>query len=706
MRKNLTCTLFLVAIVAACGTSAFAQDLSEYSARKLKSMGYNAMAVGDTYSAIDYFKAYSEKKKKPKPGVLFDLAECYRAIRDYIPAATYYDKTYRVDKNNLVALYRYGEMLKVYGYYADAKKYFVAFKQLYKGGEEIDYKRLVTQQIMSCDSAQGIIDSALSVEINRLNKTINKPSVELSPIFMNDTTLLYSSMRVESPVVFIPDAEKADLPYRHFYLANKNKSKGDWQFSREWNESEFNQNYVHSGNGAFSPDKKKFFFTRCEVDWQYKMNCQIYVSTLNRKGKWSAPELLPETINMRHTNNTQPTVGTDSKRGDLILYFVSDRPGGKGGLDIWYSIYLSNKSEWREAKNCGNKINTAADEMTPFYQMRNRTLYFSSNGWAGLGEQDIFGATGELTKWAPAENVGYPINTGFDDIYFSSDAAMVNGFLVSNRPAEKGASTCCDDIFSYKFVDAISVGVEGTVMLIPNATIEKIVKDNMEKVNERSISGDSAVYAVGSTVSLFLIDKNSEEPIFIDADTTDENGHYFFDVTTRKDYMLQFESDKKLPPEVHFTTKGIFKSDTLHIDAVGIDYLSKDIFRIKNIYYDFDKSSLTFQSKKIISRTILYIMQEYPQIVVEIGSHTDNKGTERYNLRLSQKRAESVVDYLVKNGIAPNRLRAKGYGEMYPVAPNENEDGTDNPEGRAKNRRTEFKVIGTLNQYFEIIYEE
>lgn len=702
MRKILKTICILVAATFAI-SNVVAQDLSDYSPRKLKSMGYTYYSLGDTYSAIDCFKAYCDKKKKPKPTVIYDLAECYRATRNYIPAATYYDKAYRADNSNLVALYHYGEMLKVYGYYADAKKYFVSFKQLYKGGEEIDYKRLVTQQILACDSAQGIIDSALSVEIKRLNKTINRPSVEMSPIFLNDTTLLYASMRVDAPVVFIPDAEKTELPYRQFYTAEKKNN--DWHFKQEWMEGEFNQDYVHSCNGVFSPDKKKFYFTRCEQDWQYKTTCQIYVSNFNRD-KWSEPELLPPTINMKHTNNTQPAVGTDSKRGDEILYFVSDRPDGKGGLDIWYSIYLSKKGEWREAKNCGNKINTAGDEITPFYQMRDRTLYFSSNGWAGLGEQDIFKSTGELTKWTPAENVGYPINTGFDDIYFSADAATANGFLVSNRQEDKNVSTCCDDIFSFKFVDAISVGVEGTVMLIPNATIEKLVKDNMEKVNERTSTGDTVMYAQGSIVSLFLIDKNSEEPIFIAADTTDEKGHYFFDVTARKDYMLQFESDKKLPPQKNFTTKGIFKSDTLHIDAIGIDYLSKDIFRIKNIYYDFDKSSLTLQSKKIIARTVLYIMNEYPQIVVEIGSHTDNKGGENYNLKLSQKRAESVVNYLVQNGIEPNRLRAKGYGEMHPIAPNENEDGTDNPEGRAKNRRTEFRIIGTLNQYFEIIYEE
>ncbi|MCQ2960374.1 MAG: hypothetical protein MJ198_09350, partial [Bacteroidales bacterium] len=292
MRKILKATLLLCFI--ASSTILCAQELSDFSARKLKRMGYNYLSIGDTYSAIDCFKAYCDKKQKPK--ITYELAECYRATRNYIPAATYYDKTYRLDKNNLVALYHYGEMLKVYGYYADAKKYFVTFKQLYKGGEEIDYKRLVTQQIIACDSAQGIIDSALSVEMKRLNSSINKPSVEMSPVLMNDSTLLYAQMRVDAPIVFIPDAEKTELPYRHFYTAEK-KGK-DWHFKQEWMEGEFNQDYVHSCNGAFSPDKKKFYFTRCEQDWQYKTNCKIYVSKLN-KDKWSERELLTAQINKK-----------------------------------------------------------------------------------------------------------------------------------------------------------------------------------------------------------------------------------------------------------------------------------------------------------------------------------------------------------------------------------------------------------------------
>jgi outer membrane protein OmpA-like peptidoglycan-associated protein len=148
------------------------------------------------------------------------------------------------------------------------------------------------------------------------------------------------------------------------------------------------------------------------------------------------------------------------------------------------------------------------------------------------------------------------------------------------------------------------------------------------------------------------------------------------------------------------------QSDTIQINDVGIEYLSKKPFIIKNIYYDFDKFKLTPEAQRIIDSTLLIILQEAPHIVIELSSHTDSKGEDLYNIELSQKRAESVVAYLIKKGIDKNRLYAKGYGESKPIAPNETAEGLDSPEGRQKNRRTEFRIIGTLNQYSEIIYEE
>ena len=699
MRKNLRRIIFWNILFSLVYLSCHAQNLSDYSPQKLKALGDNALASGDTYSARDYYKAYSDKKKDPE--VLFLLAECYRAAREYIPAATYYDKAYRVDKNNLLALYHYGEMLKVYGYYDQAKNCFLQFKQKYKGGNAIDYKRLVSYQIASCTQAQQLLDSSQKAEVRRLNSSINKNSIEFSPTYINDSTLLYASLRTDTALYVIHN-NNAEVPYRHFYIAKKQKN--DWQFANEWLEGDFNKDSVHSGNGAFSPNKKRFYFTRCQQNWRHQILCKIYVSQ-QVDNQWSEPIEMPDVINMKKYSSTQPAVGTDSKTSCEVLYFVSNRPDGKGGMDIWYSTFQCKTQTWQEAKNCGNKINTSADEVTPFYDNQQKTLYFSSNGWAGLGELDVFKSVGEMSKWTPVSNIGAPINSGFDDLYYSPNATNSEGFFSSNRQSDKQASTCCDDIFTYRYVDKIYIGVEGRVFLLPNKIIDEAIQETQEEPLP-SENLDSIQYVQGTIVSLFMIDDATNERFFVNSDTTDENGRYFFDLQENENYVLQYESSKILPPERKLSTKGITYSDTIYVEDIGIDYLPRQSFIIKNIYYEFDKANLTMLAKNTINKTVLTIMNEFPQIIVEIGSHTDSKGTDSYNEKLSQRRAESVVNYLIENGIDKSRLRAKGYGESVPIAPNVNEDGSDNPIGRAKNRRTEFRVIGTLKQYFEIIYEE
>jgi len=210
----------------------------------------------------------------------------------------------------------------------------------------------------------------------------------------------------------------------------------------------------------------------------------------------------------------------------------------------------------------------------------------------------------------------------------------------------------------------------------------------------------------GSFVSLYMVDKATNDVIYIKNDTTDAMGKYFFTLEPYKDYVLQFENYGNFDKKVKFTTKKVTKSDTIHINNVGVNLIPKKPLIIKNIYYDFDKSDLKPVAKRTLDSTVLVLMKNFPQIVVEISSHTDGKGDEEYNKKLSQKRAESVVNYLISKGIKPNRLYAKGYGKERPIAPNENPDGTDNPDGREKNRRTEFKIIGSLSQYSDIIYQQ
>jgi len=679
-------------------------DYSSIPAKKLKSMGKNSLQLGDTYSAIDYFSAYCNKKDDYK--VMYLLADCYRVARDYPEAKKWYLKAYKENpEKNVLALYYYGTMLKTEKNYEEAYKQFKTFKKEYSGNDEINYKKLVRYQLIACDTlAQYILDSAILVNINHLSTTINKASIEFGPQYITDSTFIYSSLRSDTAVYTVAEGNEELVPTRKFYTGGK--SNDNWEFLSEWEKGKFNEDNVNVGNGVFSPDKNRFYYTKCHQNWKFETICHIYMST--KKGRnWSKPEALPSYINDKKFTSTQPAVGNESKKGDEVLYFVSNREGGKGGYDIWYTIYMKKKKKWRAPKNCGNKINTEGDELTPFYDMKKRNLYFSSNGWPGLGELDIYRNTGELGKWAnKPDNIGYPVNSEFDELYYVQNNNGKEGFFTSNRPGSISLMhpSCCDDIYSYKYIDYIDLAVEGRVVEIQNKKIQNILQGQLVTKAETKV--DSTNYIEGAIVSLFQVDKETKSTTFINQDTTDSEGKYFFDIEVNKEYTLEFETFNKKPTKVELSTKGITQSDTLELDDVGIEFISKEPFVIKNIYYDFDDYKLRPEAKKSIDSTLLVLLNEAPEIIIEVSSHTDSKGDLDYNINLSQKRAESVVKYLIKQGVDKKRLYAKGYGETKPIAQNSHEDGSDNPEGRQKNRRTEFRIIGTLNQYSEIIYEE
>lgn len=701
--------IVITCILSIClSFSSFSQqrEIEQIPAKKLKAMGKASLQMGDTYSAIDYFEAYCQKKEDYE--VMYLLADCYRLARNYPQAKKWFEKAYKAKPSkNVLALYYFACMLKTEQKYEEAGRQFKAFRKQYDGSKsDIDFKRLAAYQIIACDTAKQMIDSAVMVEIHHLHGSVNKASIEFAPQYINDTTLLYASLRTDTAVYSVFDGENSHVPIRQFYTARLQNY--EWKYLAEWNNATLNPDKQNMGNGVFSVDGKRFYFTRCEQNWKFQTICKLYVS--NKQGsKWGEPQLLPEIINAKNVTNTQPALGTESKNGDEVLYFVSNRPGGKGGYDIWFTIYNPRKKLWREPKNCGNKINSAGDELTPFYDNKNRTLYFSSTGWPGLGELDIFSCIGELGKFNPAENVGYPINSPYDDLYYVLHVDGKKGFYTSNRPGTVSYShpTCCDDLFSFNYTGLIVLAATGKVYEIYNKKIQDILKSQVESNEKSPVDTTEKKYIEGSVVTLYLHDKQNKERTFLLKDTTNKQGEYFFDLKVNKDYILEFQSNKIPPTTVEFTTRGVTMSDTLELNDVGVEYLSnKDPFIIKNIYYDFDKYKLRTESQKVIDSTLLVILREAPDIIIELSSHTDSKGDDEYNMELSQKRAESVVNYLIKKGIDKNRLVAKGYGETRPIAPNENQDGTDNPEGRQKNRRTEFRIIGNLSQYSEIIYEE
>lgn len=713
------CLLLIIGITA----PSFGQvDVSSLSTGKLKKLGTTALYNGDYYMASQYLEAYCKEKEDYK--IMFQLAESYRLSRNYASAEYWYDKAYKANpQKNVLALYYYATMLKTSERYAEAKGHFKSFKKEYAGAKDFSkYSALVKQQMIACDSAPSYISNPLNMAVAPLDNSTNTEANEYMPIFLDNTSFAYAVEQVDS--VGANASLDSLVPPRFFeatYANNKWMTKDDWNLNVQ---ETANLNALH---GAFSPDMQRFYFVRCDKGKKKFLsskrkpdNCKIYV-TKNTFGTWQAPEELPEEINLKGSSNIQVAVGNESKKNDEVLYFVTNREGGRGGYDIWYTIFMSKKNAWRTPKNCGNKINSPGDEMSPYYDVVTRTMYFSSTGFAGLGESDIFKSNGEMSKWTPAENMGYPINSPYDDYYFAVNPSGKKAFFSTNRVGTTtgGQETCCDDLYLVDYEDVkFDIPITGRVYELVDSKLSSIVEKNFETTaGTESVEVDNAnadslataepekeiKYLAGSRVALYI--GNTNEKVFLASTETDSTGRYYFNehVEPNHQYILQFENVRSGSAFIPFSTRGITEPDTLHMKDYGINSLTKDALVVKNIYYDYGKFRLKKEQKEIIDEAVVSLMKEAPEIVVELGSHTDDHGGESFNLKLSQRRADEIVNYVIKCGIEKSRIIGKGYGYTVPVAPNKFDDGTDNPDGRALNRRTEFKVIGTVSEYDNFI---
>ncbi|PCJ88418.1 MAG: hypothetical protein COA57_03320 [Flavobacteriales bacterium] len=677
--------------------------MEELNASELKKLGKAAIEIGDIYSAIDFYATYCAKKPIDLQA-MWQLAELYRLSRDYVNAQDWYLKAYEADnKKYSEGLFHYALMLKRNGHYAEAIEHFNKFKKEYNGDDSSLKKRLKTE-IIGCEMAKDMMNdesTTLKVLIHHLDTSINKAHVEFAPLLLDENTLVYASFKEDSLKYY--NKLEDTIPVRKFYVAKKN-GENEWT-GGELFEGPFNKEEIHVGNGTLSLDGNRFYFTRCKSKKGKGIICEIYVSN-KKNGKWGEPTPLPKSINNGNTA-TQPTVGPvrkQKKKKQEVLYFVSDRAEGKGGLDIWYSIYNVADSTYSEVKNGGTKINTRSDEMTPFCDAESNTMYFSSDGLAGLGGLDVFETSGAESKWRPATNVGYPINGGADELYYIiSHIKKEEGFFVSNR--EGGVAlknpTCCDDIYSFVWKDTRYTPVKGKLYDVN--FIEEVLDMDDDAANKQDLifNSDRAKIA-GQEVQIYEIAGDGEERYLVNSAVTNENSEFTLVLEKNKRYELVIERSGYFIKHQQFVTKNITK-DTLQ-QHIGLLVLTEAPMAVKNIYYTYNEWYLTDQAKLVIDTTLYKIMIDNPHIVIEIDSHTDDHGAHDFNMKLSQKRAESVVNHLVKKGIKKSRLSAKGLGETKPIASNQNEDGSDNPTGRAKNRRTEFRVI-SMDDGTEIIYK-
>ncbi|MEQ8624131.1 MAG: OmpA family protein [Vicingaceae bacterium] len=646
--------------------SVFSQsEENKFSKGQLKKMAAAAERNNDPETAAIYYEKYLEKN----PGdikVTYQLANKNRMIGNVAAAKSQYKVVFEKEKKKYpLAAFFFAEMLVASGNCKDAIPIYDDFRGDIRGEkDDRKYSRLAKFAIEGCEM-KGDTSIRSNMAIKELNDAINGSHMEGAPVFISENEILYNSLKTKKSVY---DTQSESMPNRLFYTANL--EEGEWEHKNAWVELR-NFNVGEVANGAFNLDHTRFYFSACETNSLGEVSCDIY--SMDKVGsKWSTPVKLPEQVNTKYTE-TQVAVGIDERERETI-YFVSDRKEGKGGLDIWYSTYYEDKKEYREAKNCGSRINSVGDEITPFINPINRQMIFSSNGHPSFGGFDVFKSSGERSRWSEPENIGTAINSYSDELYYVVSPAGGEGVFASNRvtPENKKRGACCDNLFYFKELDKIELIVSGKITEIESETKE----------------------LDGVKVKLYMVDELGER-YFMQATTTDQDGVYNLRLEANNNYIVKTEKEGFLSEEKQLSTKNMINSEKLQKDF-QLNEISERAIELENVYYEYGETNLTNEGLATIDTTIYQVLLQNPSIVVEIGAHTDNVGSKGYNLNLSQLRAESVVRYLRLKGIDKSRLKAKGYGESQPLAPNENADGTDNEAGRAKNRRTEFKVIGEI----------
>lgn len=642
---------------------------SLYSCKSAKlSDAEEKQRIGEYYEAAAiYRKVYtktSPKKRDLRGYIAYRMAECNRLINNTAKATSAYMNAIRYDYPDSTVYLRMGQMLQKTGRYPEAiKNYDISM-------ENDPSNLLAINGIQGCELAPGWKKNPTRYEVRRMDK-FNSRRGEFSPMLAGDKydQLYFASSRSKDK-----DAKVSAITGQNnnnLFLV-KQDEKGAWLAPVEL-EDEVNTEY-DEGTPSFSPDGNTMYYTYCAQDPEGPRTAEIYISTRSsaKWGKGTRAAIVKDSV----TALGHPSISPDGK----YLYFVSDAVGGFGGKDIFRARVAGN--DFGPMENLGEEINTPGDEMFP-YVRDSVTLYFASNGHPGMGGLDLFKATQDSTgKWN-VENLGAPINSMADDFGITFAGKEERGFFCSNRNDARGY----DHIYSFER-PTITIFIEGIVNDVDEYPIE-----------------DATVRIVGKD------GLNVKVPV-------KKDGTYRVELERDIRYVMMASARGYLNQNYELHTGPEEKNETYIVDFF-LSPISKPVV-IDNIFYDFDKATLRPESKKALDEMIK-MLNDNPNVTIELGAHTDRKGTDQYNERLAQRRAQSVVDYLIAGGIEAARLEAKGYGESVPKTINkkmakqfdflkEGDVLTEEfilalpPEQQEIadqiNRRTEFKVLRTNYNLF------
>lgn len=624
-----------------------------------------AAEQGDYYGAIEWYsKAYEDSKDQ---NLQLAIADLLVLARDFGRAEKIYERLIKKNKDKEYEDVRvdYARCLKSQAKYKEALN---EFNTIIADPEADDSLKNVAKFELTGIEAMENFAPNLEAVIDFLPGKVNSPSAESAPIQGPDGALYFSSFNRKKEIIL--DGSEKDY-HAKLYVAEKN-NKGDYDKVTALPES-INRPEFNSGGVAFSRDGRKMYFTRAVLQNNKIGSSQLFVSDKTADG-WSAPEAI-ESLNGDYIIK-HPMVG--DLFGNEVIYFSSNMDGGIGGFDIYYSTIKG--SDYGVPTNLGTTINTVKDEVSPYFN--NGTLYFSSNGHPSMGGYDIFYASWNGSNWQNLTNIGFNYNSAYDDLFLRFNESGTNGFLVSNRPHKnkqklKGSDSCCDDIYG--------------------VYIRELVIDLMALVN------DNKGPLNGAAIEVYDITLGG----YPETKTNFNSNTFNFPLQADRNYKAIVKKEGYLPDSVSFNTNGIFDDYTVKKtftlkndpnykvggpveDEVEIVTINQNI-RLNNIYYDLDKSNILPDAEQDLG-VLVGLMDEYPDMVIELSSHTDAQGNDRYNQGLSQRRADSARAWLIDRGINPDRIKPVGYGEKFITNHCTNGVKCNDDEHRI-NRRTEFKII-------------
>ncbi len=633
------------------------------AANKAYKKGLAKLQQGEYNASTEYFKL-SLEKGGTKSKLNYLIAENFRLTNRNIEAAKYYSNALNAGSKEDKLTFNLAKCLKANGDYINSKNFFESYA---KNGANTSLVEMAKKESQFLDTIYVLMQKDVYYKVKNMGNDINTDGPEYAPQVSKEGDLIYTASNNQFEYTAIGSGFTDIYQFKFDGITEESGVKKDFG-------EKINQNRTHEACPAILPDGSSIIFVRSN-DGKRKsgVETELYSTDL-RDGEWQQPKVISTISDSRYWE-TSPALSPDGK----ILYFASNRKGGYGGVDLYKSVWSDSLGTWDKPKNMGKEINTPGNEMFP-YQRNDGRFFFASDGHPGLGGLDIFALFKDtVTKETNIINLGMNINGPSDDFGIAYKDKN-SGYFASNRAGGKGD----DDIYSFVYE------------IPPPKPVVKVIKDYLVVQITQKSSTDTIAKTLDSA---FVTAKIDSAKVYF-KDFVGLDGKITIPIDSLKEYNLMAEKQGYFSNTATFKTLNYsYKKDSVSPALINRFYETKINLQkiqigqeivLEHIYYDYNKADIRHDAEPDL-QLLIDFMTKNKGVVVELGSHTDARGNDAYNLKLSQNRAKSAVEYIVKNGVEAKRIKPVGYGET-----KHRIKDAQTEEEHQVNRRTEFKIIDVI----------